>query len=343
MINFIGTSMPEQWLYGREERKIINLISDKINSKWPNDRNLLINLTWLGVGFDNGLWTEVCKIIEKKEHYDRVIMLSTVDPLFITPDEVQWLNDNLPTDVVYWAGNYQSDHEFNFFAIVGKRLFHRYEDSSVIMTQPKYLFLNYNRKPRQHRIDFVRKLLTSGLAERGAFTLGRDKNNIFSQENDLYFTLGENQNDYKDCMHAVEGFDIPDDVLSLHNMHYWQNHFLNIVGATQFWPWDPIFVTESQFKPMIGLRPFVINGNTNTYQWLERNGFRTFNKYFPVDLEVHETCVHDSIIEVLRYLETQNLQDLYNQMMPDLLYNKNRFYEFADEQEYKLNHLFDKD
>lgn len=340
---FIGISMPQSWLWGQEEQNIINTVWQQLDKKWPNDKNLLINLTWFGPTFKNGLWEQVCAIVQDKVHFDRVVLLSSVDPLFITPDTVQWLNDNLPAEQIFWAGNYQSRHEFNFFAIVGKRLFHRYDNQDVVMQSSKYLFLNYNRKPRQHRVDFVRRLLDSDMAQYGAFTLGRDSTGTYSQQNDLYFTLGESQDTYKDCMHGQEGFDIPDDVLSLHNMSYWRNHFLNIIGATEFWPWDPVFVTESQWKPMIGLRPFVINGNTKTYQWLESNGFRTFNRYFPVDLEVNETQVHDSIIAVLEFLRTQDLDKLYNQMMPDLLHNKKRFYEFADEQEYKLNHLFEKD
>jgi hypothetical protein len=31
---------------------------------------------------------------------------------------------------------------------------------------------------------------------------------------------------------------------------------------------------------------------------------------------------------------------MYNDMLPDLIYNKNRFFEFAKEEEYKKEHLF---
>ena len=343
MLKKIGATFPNQWLWGRYESEIIRNVADQIHAKWPDDRNLLVNLTWFGPSFSNGYWQQVCEIIDRGEPFDHTIFLSSVDPLFISPDTVAWLNDRLPSAEIYWAGNYPGRYEFNFFAIVGKHLFKRYDNHEVLMRDPKYLFLNYNRKPRQHRVDFVKKILASGHSKLGLFTLGKDTSGVYSTPNDLYFSLGEDQDTYRDCMHAEDGFGIPDDVLSLHNIHYWQHHFLNIIGATEFWPWDPVFVTESQWKPMIGLRPFVINGNTNTYKWLENNGFRTFNQYWPVDLEVNEEAVHDSILQVLDYLTTQDLRSLYQKMLPDLLHNKKRFYEFADEQEHKLNHLFDGD
>jgi hypothetical protein len=128
-------------------------------------------------------------------------------------------------------------------------------------------------------------------------------------------------------------------------MDYWQHHFLYIIGATEFNPWDDIFVSETQFKPIIGLRPFLINGNVRTYQWLENNGFKTFNRYFDGIDFTDEHRVHESLCQAIQYLTTLSKNDileLYNQMLPDLLYNRQRFYEFADEQIHKQNHLFDR-
>ena len=127
-------------------------------------------------------------------------------------------------------------------------------------------------------------------------------------------------------------------------MNYWKHHFLYIVGATMFWPWDDIFVSESQFKPIIGLRPFIINGNTRTYKWLRDRGFRTFNHYFPfADLEnTHEDMVHPEIIKVLEWLanvDDNELLGMYNRMLPDLLYNREHFFKFASEQKNKIENL----
>ena len=127
-------------------------------------------------------------------------------------------------------------------------------------------------------------------------------------------------------------------------MDYWQHHFLYIIGATEFNVWDDIFVSETQFKPIIGLRPFLINGNIRTYQWLEDNGFKTFNRYFDGIDFTDEHQVHESLCQAIQYLTTLSKNDileLYNQMLPDLMYNRDRFFEFANEQEYLINHVFE--
>ena len=128
-------------------------------------------------------------------------------------------------------------------------------------------------------------------------------------------------------------------------MNVWQQHFLNIIGATEFYPWDDIFVSETQWKPIIGLRPFLINGNVRTYQWLRDNGFRTFNHYFPgIEFEnITEDEVHQSIVQAIQYLTTltaDQLMQLYTDMLPDLLHNQSRFYIYAEEQRLFKDRLF---
>jgi len=345
---FIGTLMPTTWHWGREEKKIIQCITQQINSAWPDQHNLLINLTWFGPTFDhqNGNWSKVQQLIKQQTHFDQVFFVSSVDPVFIPASLIQELETGLNANSVHWMGNIQTKFEFNFFAMICGQSFQEYSESEILLQDPQYVFLNYNRKPRAHRVDFVKKLLESGLSNRGVFTLGKDPDRIFNKEQDqMYFGLGEKDADYRSATNDQinNPFALPDDVLSLHRIDIWQHHFLNVIGATEFFPWDPIFVSETQWKPIIGLRPFVINGNTNTYQWLRSHGFRTFESWLPVDVEVNEVEVHDRIIDVIRHfsqMSSGQIQQIYQDMLPDLRYNRERFFEFAQEQEYKINHLF---
>jgi hypothetical protein len=86
----------------------------------------------------------------------------------------------------------------------------------------------------------------------------------------------------------------------------------------------------------------VINGVQRTYRWLRLNGFRTFNHYWPqIDIEngnVHATLTE--LIEHLHTLKSSEILAMYADMLPDLQYNKNRFFEFAREQKNKMNQLF---
>jgi hypothetical protein len=163
----------------------------------------------------------------------------------------------------------------------------------------------------------------------------------------IHLLLDEEPNDY-----AKEGnwgmemtFGIPHDIHSLGNMNYWQNHFLTIVSETEFNPWDNMFISEKTWKPILGLRPFIINGQTKIYKYLRSQGFKTFNQYFNgIELEnLKEFEVHDSIISVLKYLVTLNkkeIMSMYNDMLPDLIHNKARFFEFAQEQNNQINNIF---
>ena len=124
-------------------------------------------------------------------------------------------------------------------------------------------------------------------------------------------------------------------------MDIWQHHFLTIVGETEFNPWDNMFITEKTWKPIFGLRPFLINGQTKIYKYLRDNGFKTFTHYFDVELEdVKEFQVHDRIIDALKSLSNKNLIDMYSDMLPDLRHNRDRFFEFAKEQKIKIDNLW---
>ena len=145
-------------------------------------------------------------------------------------------------------------------------------------------------------------------------------------------------------INGSQQFGIPDDIHTVGNLTLWQEHFLNIIGETEFLPWDNTFVSEKTWKPIIGLRPFLINGQAKIYSWLRDQGFRTFNHYFGnVNLEnTNELEIHDSIVDVIKYLSTlskQDLHKLYNSMLPDLRHNRLRFAEFAQEQQHKINNL----
>ena len=94
---------------------------------------------------------------------------------------------------------------------------------------------------------------------------------------------------------------------------------------------------------MIGLRPYIIQGNPKTYGWLEKNGFKTFNNYWPhIDLK-HSLDVlndHVSLLKFLAGLSSENKMSMYGDMLPDLIYNKQRFYEFSREQKHKMENIF---
>ena len=342
-IEYIGQTFPKAWLWTPYEVSVIESVKRFAQKNYGGQRNLVINTTWFGPTFDNGNWN---RALELAGQVDNMFIIATVDPMYIAPPVFDEFYEAMGKPKLFKVGNYDdTPYEVNIFAAALDDLFVKYDDDNLILTDIRYKFINYNRKPRFHRVELVKKIIDLGLDKYGIQTLGKpDRTYDLDPNNDLYLTVGEDIEEYRKYGHWFTGEDptgIPHDVLSLHNMEYWKHHFLHIVGATMFWPWDDVFVSETMFKPIIGLRPFVINGNTRTYQWLRDRGFKTFNQYFPSDLDnTHEDSVHDNIIKTLEWLVVQDnndLLDMYNDMLPDLVYNKQRFAEFAAEQKKKID------
>jgi hypothetical protein len=62
---------------------------------------------------------------------------------------------------------------------------------------------------------------------------------------------------------------------------------------------------------------------------------------WPVDIDsATELDTHDKIAEVIKWLGNQDLTQLYQQLLPDLIYNRKRFDEFSNEQFQHVRKLF---
>ena len=341
---FIGTTFPKSYQWHQDEVDLICSIQRQIESQFTNTQNLFINTTWFGPQFDNGQYAKFQKLVSQNQRFDNVFLLAAADPVFLNADQIAQLAVDCGAQHSFLLGHFDTPYNFNFHSRVISKYFKTYQLEELMLEHPRWLYLNYNRKPRDHRAQFVEKLFENDLQHLGIITLGKDhpnynKSNIVPQE----LNLNESPNDGNWGM-SME-FGIPHDIHSLGNLTIWQQHFLNIVGETEFFPWDNMFISEKTWKPILGLRPFVINGQTKIYKYLRDQGFQTFNHYWPqVDVEgATELEVHDTIVQVIKYLQEldpADLQNMYQRMWPALTHNRNRFWEFAKEQKYKIENLF---
>jgi hypothetical protein len=330
----IGVTFPTTSQWNPDEVALIAKVHRQIEETFPTGNNLLINLTWFGPQFNTGEYNKISKL-----KADRVFFMSAVDAPMINADQLDQTAQQLEAQETYYLGNFETQHQFSFIATLLPKYFKNYTDIDLGLTEVKHLYVNYNRKPRPHRVDLVNHLIAEGLDNLGVITLGKDA--FYSNGPAPVIFLDEQPEDYAQEGNWGHGlaFGIPHDIHSLGNMTIWRNHFLNIVGETEFNPWDPMFITEKTWKPILGLRPFLINGQPQIYQYLRNNGFCTFEQYFPVDQqEVHAGIV--DTVKYLRQLSASSISDLYHTMLPDLLHNRNRFSEFVQEQQHKINNLF---
>lgn len=341
--NFVGVTFPPSYQWHTDETCLIDQLLRQIETAYPHQHNLLVNTTWFGPQFDNGAYEDFLQEIDIHP-VDNLFFLAAADPVFLNPDQLAHLVKISACKTVTYLGHFDGEYYFNFHAMVLPKYFRQYHDDDLVLRDIKWLFVNYNRKPRVHRVDLVNKLVQHDLDRRGLISLGRN-DEMFSQttEQTACFLLNEEPDDY-----AQEGnwgmdmrYGIPHDIHSLGNMQIWQNHFITVVSETEFWPWDNMFISEKTWKPILGLRPFVINGQQKIYHYLRQQGFRTFEKYWPsIDIEQQE--VHQGIVDLLLYLaglSTQELIQLWRSMLPDLLHNRDRFHEFSREQCLKIGNL----
>jgi hypothetical protein len=341
---FIGTTFAPSSDWHVDENQLIENIKLQIDQAFAHGKNLLINTTWFGPQFNNNQWSIYQQLISKQQ-FDRVFLLAAADPVFLNPDQIISIQTETKAKL-YLLGHFDSEYYFNFHSQVLPKYFVQYSTDQLELKDLAYTYINYNRKPRDHRSALVNQLVDEDLLKYGVVTLGK-QNNIFSKEitPSQHLTLNEKPVDAVGNWGMSMEFGIPHDIHSLGNIQIWQQHFLNVVGETEFLPWNNMFISEKTWKPILGLRPFVINGQTKIYQYLRDQGFRTFEKYFNnIALEnIPEYQVHDSIVAVIKYLSSQpkdELISMYQHMLPDLIHNRNRFFEFSTEQTHKIGTLF---
>jgi len=340
MLERVGTHFPSNWQYGPEEIHIFDSTAKQVDKHFPNKKNLLINTLWFGSQFDNGEWQRALSFDGK---FDNLFLLSVFDPLYLSIEELDILINKYDIKKVYRIGMFEdSDHEWNFHALIGKDLMPDYTEEQVLMQDPKYIYMLYQRKPRYHRIEMTEILRQRDLLKHGIVTLGGPDDETDWQGGIQHWepiTIEDYPEDYHHNGSKEDFAGVPNDLVTVGRLDLWQQHFLNIISETVFDEWQPLLVTEKQWKPIIGLRPFLVHGNPKTYTWLRKHGFHTFNQYWN-HIDVENIGPHDAVWQVIEFLQTQELTGMYADMLPALRANKLRFREFSKEQEHRMENIF---
>jgi hypothetical protein len=301
------------WRAGRLEREIVDSVADQINTQYFNS-NCIVAVP---------SWHEPTDLIQdiSKLNPDLTVICSLSDPL----GPIENLLETLPGRVVKF-GYIDAGIPFDFWAMMCHYFFRKYTLEELEPADFKHVFVNYNRKPHRHRIELIKMFELENLIQYGVVTLG-----------DSDYTVNDTIEDYLNygSSDIVGDVGIPNDIFSLGRMDIWNSHFLNIVSETQYEYSANVFLSEKIYKPIIGLRPFVINGSPNIYRWLKETGFDCFDDIFPVnELSMNNATGfkfknHAIICQVVRDLCHSDLAELYKKILPRLIYNRNLFYEYA--------------
>lgn len=347
--------MPNFWTPGPVIKEILKKVADSVDKNFPNEKNFVIDTTW--VDSDN-CREELHKNYAEFGHVDNLFLCATAD-IMIKKNFPYPENPNLK---VYQLGSVDEKqfekYRFNFPAISLTRLFQKYTDEDLELNFNNLKkFLCFQNKPHVHRQLFTHKIVDAGLLEHGVLTLQKIENEDFLYPTLKIFSVEENISDqYRVDPARTSPQPIKDDKqipYCLGDINIWKNCFLTVTAET-FLNWynehDPAsnwwFVSEKTFKPIIGLRPFVLNGHVEILNHLEREGFYTFEEYWK-DIDFRNSRTMENTVEscfkvVQRVcaMPVDEIQGMYNDMLPKLKHNRQRFFEYAQEQEDKIYTMF---
>jgi hypothetical protein len=321
----------DKTIIGKHDKIVKKTIIDKLSAT-----DAFINTTWLRQD------KELNKILYKKQP-KRIICYSGADweSTFCKKEIHELINAH---ENVIHIGNTYGNHYFSFWMdfVYSNQLGYLNFDTWKIEDNIKpYMCLN--RKPHGHRIQLVREIFNKDLQDLGILSLGSPSTRLTLKERkylplpilldtDIINEQGDNS-----VYENAQG--ITNDITSLGHPDNWNSHFLNVVTETTVH--TNVFVSEKVFKPILGMRPFVILGDNNVYKVLKEWGFDTFDDLFGTgyeDINVlgRTIWVRDVIENVCK---EKNLKELLVKLKPRLEENKKLFKDVAIKNRYKIHNL----
>lgn len=312
---------------GTMERDWLNNLKTEIAETSEFEHNVVCNLTWFKANWEE---TEpLRKLVHSlgpKEHV-KIWYVGSVDGNYwISQSHIEFYQYFVKEGYVSSFVGYSGEHWYSWYPewFINNNWKANAEDM-LLNNPPKYLYLCYNRKPRIHRTWLMDSIIKNNILDRGWVTFEKGhypEIDIKSAETDQEKHTGDTR------------FTRPEDILSLGDMNLWRDSYLTVVSETDHD--DPWQLSEKTWKPIFGLRPFLINGRREVYDVLERLGF-----YTPKDLFKNNDldCHYESVVKQIKSLYEKTPEQLY-QMWEDqyemLVYNRKRMYEMANSDPKKI-------
>jgi hypothetical protein len=318
-------------IIGKHDKIVKKTIIDKLSAT-----DAFINTTWLRHD------KELHKILNKK-HPDRIVCYSGADweSTVCKKDIHELINSH--KNVIH-IGNTYGKNYFSFwldFVYSNQLKYLNFDTWNLEDDLKTYMCLN--RKPHGHRIQLVRTLFDNDLQNYGLLSLGNSNTKLSLKdrkylpipimlETDIVNSTGDDS-----AYENVEG--ITNDITSLGHPSNWNSHFLNVVTETTVH--TNVFISEKIFKPILGMRPFVVLGDKNVYTVLKEWGFDTFDDIFGTGYDeehIVSRCIWISnIIEDLN--KEKNLKKFLIKLKPRLEENKKIFKDIAIKNRHKIHNL----
>ena len=156
-----------------------------------------------------------------------------------------------------YIGNTDGKYYFSFWLFfIEKYLQNFYKEPTAEIPIDK-LFMCLNRKRHEHRVMLVDLIFENNLDKQGLVSLGGNKDILPTIiPNDITQSEG-------DSSAALNHEGIVNDINSLGNLSNWNRHLINVVTETTVG--SSTFISEKTWKPILGLKPFMILGDYKIY------------------------------------------------------------------------------
>jgi hypothetical protein len=318
---------PYTWKAGRVEQLIRDILERKAKQQLNVNRVMLINPTWM---HEDNILENI-----KTTNPDFIICHNFVDPA--VPKIFQAIEQSGRPYLI--LGN-SHQLRIDFWAIVCDFYFKSYEEQDLQLLPDAKKFICLNRKPHPHRINLVRTLQSLGVFDQGYVSLGLPGDQAITIDDK--FTEEQGISDEYGNLGTDERFvsnRIRNDIFSVGDLNIWNRSFLCIVTETEFSNPNPddFFTSEKTFKPIIGMRPFMVYGQPRLRQHLKDSGFDIFEDIFDYS-QINEQL--GDVAKQIKYAEmvvdaVSKISDVsaeYQRIFYRLVLNKQRFRNYVYQQ-----------
>ena len=284
----------------------------------------------------NNTWYSDCahaQTVEslKENRPDRIVLVAMIDAANCHADRFREFADDIRC-----VGYYSGPDEIDFWALAVNRWLRIFEKDLSDATAIDTPFMCLNRKPHHHRQQLYDSIVAANIVDRGLVSMGSREDGQPAQRSLAQDTsvsdLNLNPNP------GTEQTGIVNDIMSLGHPDNWRRIFLDVVTETQFNLRNTRFVSEKIYKPIIGLRPFLVYARDGAVPWLTDRGFETYVKDF-TDITDLDLAEYHNTVPFLCVLCEQGVlywQKKLLDLRPKILYNRSRFDQYVQEIQLKI-------
>lgn len=296
-----------EWPMKQLEQQIVDARLSKYHT--DESRTVIINSVWYTDEYHKQVMSELRQL--KPTH---IFIIAMLDPPCIMLD---WFNEF--NCEVHGIGYYPGPGYIDYFVLFADQFFEPVDQNILLSGNIDCAYMCLNRKPHQHRIRLYQGLESLGILDQGIVSMGGDPPVRLLQEDCEGQDIAPNG--------GREQYGIGNDIVSLGNINSWQRHFVNIVTET-IWDiekWN--FLSEKTFKPILGLRPFLIYAPNGGVNCLTSRGFEPYVNDFRdiTDANLLEPYNIPVFLKELCAQPSSYWQMKFAQLKEKLLFNQEQF------------------